>query len=929
MASENATNSPAPHVTTAPVLEYICLFTKDLKKKQKKWQDGRLKLHTYNNKVMVYDERGYNVGYMHWRHDYDLADGEELELESGGTIVQVCECVGTQEQDISGLVDKRLQEKEQRAIKVASRLQQSSSLGGSRPVVRQPPSDHFQLRQVPLNQLLGTPTGHHGRALAPSESPFEQRHRASNDETPRPAKRPRREPSPPAKSGYAQNLFGTKLHLSSQPSSSFRQRTPRPTAPAASNATRKPTQVEQPTEKPEPATRKEPKSHAVVDLVDDGSDDETEGKASGIDVEVSETATSANMQPHQLRKAEKATKKRMAPVQTSDIEATPHSRSLNQPVSKKPRLREPRPPSSPEIVELDSPPAAVPKPPKPSWRSPKAAMPKTRCPPSEPEPVPEPETHPPESLEDDWTEQSRQTTALRIKSRKKRGLMILSSNNAEAASAPQTREDRKRSKETVINPQDTYAGSPGEPDRDVATTKTRKQRGKKPTEQQARLPSLSPALTDGSRVVSPVEQTCLDPSQNQTKQRGKVRSQADEGAVNSASETNSVSETRIEPIQSAVKLPIEKGGRKARTRQKLLAEEDSDSNAVFESHSKGVQDPKSRDVHPDVAGLLFDDDSDASNDWVPPPPTCQNLAKISKGKKKQDTTKAIKASGRVREVSEPPTGQMRLEKLGRKSVKSREIIGWVFDQPPAVSFGPRPALPPIASQPSRSPSPNPLSDVVMENLDAPPRSHPDIANDVPTSSELAQLIETPSAISKAVPDQIIGKLTADTRPETVPEVTAKTTALPGQETTLGAVAKNVAPVSAPKAITEAATKTTPDLAPVINTRPRIANPATRGRKAAVRSDAQGKVPQHILPTDSNLLPRKEVLQALATMMAASTNEAAALLPSQMEPPPAQPERPKIKMKLPGFAPAGASVGDVSGPWTREAYDLLGMGRPSR
>lgn len=878
---------------------------------------------------MVYDERGYNVGYMHWRRDYDLADGEELELESGGTQVQVCECVGTQEQDISGLVDKRVQEREQRAIKVAARLQQSSSVGGSRPVVRQSPNDHFQLRQVPLNQLLGTPSGHHGRALVPSESPFEQRQRVSNDDTPRPAKRARRDPSPPAKSGYAQNLFGAKLHLSSQPSSSIWQRTPRPTAPAASNPQRKRTQVGQPAKKPEPATRKEPNTHAVVDLVDDDDDYEARENGNGIGVEVPEKFARANVQSQQVRKAEKATKKRMAPVQTSDIEATPHLWSLNQPVSKRPRLRESTPPSSPEIVELNSPPAALSKPPKPSGRRPNVAVTKTRCPPPDPETLPNLETDPPEPSADDLTEPSRQRTALRIKSRKKRGLMMLSSNNFESSSAPQPREGSERSKEDAIKPQDTDAGSPKESVSDVLITKPRKQTKKKPIEHHARLSSPSPALTHGSRGASSAEQAPIEPVETQTNQRGKTRARANGRAVNSASETNSASESRNDPVQVATKSPIKKGGKRARARHNVLSEEDSDSNNAFETHSKSAQEPQSRDVHPDVAGLLFDDDSDASNDWVPPPPTCKNLAKISKGKKKQDTTKPAKASARVREDSEPPAGQMRLEKLGRKSVKSREIIGWVFDQPPAVTFGARAALPLIASQPSRSPSPDPLPDDVAENPDDLHILPQDIANDVPTSSELAQLIETPAATSKRVPDPIVGKLPADSLRKTAPDVIAKTTTDSVQETTLDVVAKNVLPVSVSKPVTQAATKTTPDPAPVINARPRIANPATRGRKAAVRSDAQGKVPQHILPTDPNLLPRKDVLQALATMMAASTNEAAALLPSQIDPPPAEPERPKIKMKLPGFAPAGASVGDVLGPWTREAYDLLGMGRPSR
>ncbi|KAL8383604.1 hypothetical protein RB595_010683 [Gaeumannomyces hyphopodioides] len=239
----------AQATSTAPVLEHICLFTHDLKRKHKRWQDGRLKFHAFNQRVMVYDERGNFVGDAHWREDYDFGEGEELQLERGGTIVQVCECVGRHDQDLSELLDKRALDKSQRAAQVAARAPAASAAGlGSRPVVRQVLADHSQLRHRPLSQLLGTPTGHHGRAVVPSESPFEQRQKAAED-TPPPSKRSRREVSPPSKAGYAQNLFGTKLCLSSQPRSSALawQSQSRPAQPAAPAA--------RPTEPTAPATR--------------------------------------------------------------------------------------------------------------------------------------------------------------------------------------------------------------------------------------------------------------------------------------------------------------------------------------------------------------------------------------------------------------------------------------------------------------------------------------------------------------------------------------------------------------------------------------------------------------------------------------------------------------------------------------------------
>src|SRR5579871_1139272 len=108
-----ASNIVPPSQNTAPVLEYQCLYTSDIRRKQKRWQDGRLKFHTFNKRIMVYDERGNFVGDTHWRQDYNFDEGEELELERSGTLVQVSECVGKRIQDLREILDKRLKETEE------------------------------------------------------------------------------------------------------------------------------------------------------------------------------------------------------------------------------------------------------------------------------------------------------------------------------------------------------------------------------------------------------------------------------------------------------------------------------------------------------------------------------------------------------------------------------------------------------------------------------------------------------------------------------------------------------------------------------------------------------------------------------------------------------------------------------------------------
>ncbi|KAK8099400.1 uncharacterized protein PG998_012641 [Apiospora kogelbergensis] len=222
--SSAASNPGQARPSVAPVLEFICLFTHDLKRKQKRWQDGRLKFHTFNKRIMVYDERGNFIGDSHWREDYDFGPGEELQLERGSVMVEVAECVGSTQQDLSELVDKRVQEKARRQSAAAARHAGSSRVP-SQPVPLHSSPAQLQQRHRPLQNIMGTPSGHYGRAVVPTESPYElkqQREQAkANQEPPRPAKRRREETSPTSsKQGYAQNLFGAPLSLSGRPMSS-------------------------------------------------------------------------------------------------------------------------------------------------------------------------------------------------------------------------------------------------------------------------------------------------------------------------------------------------------------------------------------------------------------------------------------------------------------------------------------------------------------------------------------------------------------------------------------------------------------------------------------------------------------------------------------------------------------------------------------
>ncbi|OBS24081.1 hypothetical protein FPOA_04629 [Fusarium poae] len=211
------TSSSIP--STATVVDFICLFTHDLKRKQKRWQDGVLKYHTFNKRVMVYDDRNHFIGDAHWQGGGDLEPGDEFELDRGSAIVQVSDCTGTREQDLTELLDKRVKEVEKRRSNAGTRTP-----GSTATIAQTPRNDqstpHFQLRHRPLNDLVGGTT-RIGRAVVSPHSPYQIRKMAespvqqqdSPSEDARPSKRRRHEESPPSKMGHARALFGTTLTL--------------------------------------------------------------------------------------------------------------------------------------------------------------------------------------------------------------------------------------------------------------------------------------------------------------------------------------------------------------------------------------------------------------------------------------------------------------------------------------------------------------------------------------------------------------------------------------------------------------------------------------------------------------------------------------------------------------------------------------------
>ncbi|KAF5850496.1 hypothetical protein GGP41_002734 [Bipolaris sorokiniana] len=156
--------------STAPVAEFRCLFTHDVRRKQKRWQDGFLKFHTFNNRVMVYDQARNFLGDTYYKDSDELHEGDELNLNNGA-LVEVSEPVGITHTDLASVLGRKSKD-----LPPAPNPP-SQTKPFQRPLSVAPPNAQkaaSQLRHKSLNTLLGTPKGPIGKAQ-PIKSPYEAR----------------------------------------------------------------------------------------------------------------------------------------------------------------------------------------------------------------------------------------------------------------------------------------------------------------------------------------------------------------------------------------------------------------------------------------------------------------------------------------------------------------------------------------------------------------------------------------------------------------------------------------------------------------------------------------------------------------------------------------------------------------------------------
>jgi hypothetical protein len=283
------------------------------------------------------------------------------------------------------------------------------------------------------------------------------------------------------------------------------------------------------------------------------------------------------------------------------------------------------------------------------------------------------------------------------------------------------------------------------------------------------------------------------------------------------------------------------------------------------------------------------------------------------------------------ELPQVPVGP-RLARLSKRSVRSREVIGFVPSNPPVANLPKTDEPASKRLQKPSAPRQNPPSDDVskgsstnqaVEEEKKPraqqvgdPSSHRELAYHKSAAlprggigdEEAFSLssVAAPENATRADNDEIpkIVRLCVTNDEEVAaqpsrlhePRNTSKQVEHPMNATGHSGVDSH---------LTESENQPSPVISrPDTIIRPKIMNPATRGRKAALTSDAAGQVPQSILPT--------EPISARSDMVP----------PGAKRPDHAVGEGPKRRMRFPGFASARGG-----GPWSREAHDLLETGRP--
>ncbi|KAL2180683.1 uncharacterized protein P884DRAFT_235706 [Thermothelomyces heterothallicus CBS 202.75] len=938
---------------------------------------------------MVYDDRGNFVGDLHWTREEEFGEGEEVQLERGTAIIQVMDCVGRKEQDLSELLDKRAKEKEQRQ----ARLLGCPPLAGpspTTPVTGPRAQEHFQTRHRPLNHLLGTPTGHYGRAVVPAESPFELRHKANGNanDSPdsRPSKRSRRDITPPSKKGYAQNLFGATLSLSAAPlssaplrrsaSSTYRQQDtstpqqqpgedakqgvsdesrhngqlasgvqgPSSTTPVNSSSSKKAVAApsvrtgEEAGEREDRGSLQSTSKSLGCELAEGSGRPTTSiGKSGLLTVAARRSEDQSRVQSEEMaqripefskgtRHGESSTNAQASVPGSSRSQAIVLDETPSIESNPRQGFGEPRREVNEIAVPCHDSLGEAPK------SSKSDGLRRTAV---------ETQTAEPRLTGEDFEDAQRppmeERTELRLKRRQKRGLLLLSeqrNRTKQPRSQGAPADESNPASRDIERPVHSVAVEPSlrASCQTTDATLSAQQGGSAPS---------SPAVSENSsEELDPLPP---QPSPHQHSRRGsKVGNNADSSMLQVGTTTST------EPTER----PVHPAG--ASKPDNDTGAEESDTEELPRSYRdrrmrlRAKASARARDEPNDSGGL----DEEASSEAQTEIPTLSPSRRTRKTECMDD-----QGSGRPRKkarkvdsedsTKELPRAQVkpRLAKLGRKSVKSREIFGLVpSSSPPAILAN---AARAVATDQDRG-GPSQQSDSDPHNrangrLDETTRKDQATATAVLQSGHMmrrsvARPTPNDSTVGSSNDKEMVARASSSgpqgiTAPDkAVAQATSRpqgdtgerTPATPATDSDVLQPRSNneqprlpeqpQAPMNNPADVGPNSRETKmnatprPDGPAAGSARPRIANPATRGRKAALESDAAGQVPRPILPPER----APALLQGTRGLHVRPEPAAAAR----------ESERPKRQMRYPGFTSAKGG-----GPWSREAHDLLESARP--
>ncbi|KXL43788.1 hypothetical protein M433DRAFT_69116, partial [Acidomyces richmondensis BFW] len=156
--------------STASVLEFNCLYTHDIRRKSKRWQDGFVRFHTFNKRIMLYDIPRNLIGDTHWMGEGNLADGDEVTLDKSGVLIQIAEAIGTTETDLTGILSNRKNGSSKRGLSTSTFSSKLPNTGPNQVVGSTLPAN---LKRCSLNKYLGRSSASLGKSALRAKTPFE------------------------------------------------------------------------------------------------------------------------------------------------------------------------------------------------------------------------------------------------------------------------------------------------------------------------------------------------------------------------------------------------------------------------------------------------------------------------------------------------------------------------------------------------------------------------------------------------------------------------------------------------------------------------------------------------------------------------------------------------------------------------------------